>query len=124
MNLKFIAVVGLGGALGAIARYLMVSGVNNFWKADFPLSTFLVNMLGSFVIGALTEFMLQHEDFNLTWRLFLVTGILGGFTTFSAFSLDTGFLLQKGEFFSAALYVCGSVFVSLAAFFVGMAIFR
>lgn len=119
-----ILAVGLGGAIGSIMRYLMMVGVGYYWKSDFPLSTFLVNILGSFVIGALTEFMLQHGHFSLTLRAFLVAGILCGFTTFSTFSLDAGFLLQKSEFLFAGLYIIGSVALSLAAFFCGMALLR
>lgn len=119
-----ILAVALGGAIGSVARFLMMSGIGHFWRSSFPLSTFLVNVLGSFVIGALAEIMLQHGHFSLTLRAFLVVGILGGFTTFSAFSLDAGLLIQKGELFLASLYAIASVVVSLLAFFAGMFIFR
>ena len=124
MNFKMILVVALGGAIGSVARYLMMSGVGHFWKSSFPLSTLLVNVLGSLVIGMLTEFMVQHGHFSLPMRTFLIAGILGGFTTFSTFSLDAGFLIQKGAWFLTSLYVVGSVGISLLAFFGGMAIFR
>lgn len=124
MNLKMILVVALGGAIGSVARFLMMSGIGHFWKSQFPLSTFIVNVLGSFVIGALLEIMMQHGNFHMALRAFLVVGVLGGFTTFSSFSLDAGLLIQKGEWITASLYMIGSVVVSILAFFGGMALFR
>ena len=119
-----IGVVALGGAIGSVARYLMMTGIGHFWKSQFPLSTVVVNVLGSFVIGALVEVLMQHEGFHLLWRGFLVVGILGGFTTFSTFALDAGLLIDKGELLWAGLYVAGSVALSILAFFGGMALFR
>ncbi len=124
INIKMILIVALGGAIGTVARFLMMSGIGHFWRAAFPLSTFLVNVLGSFLIGVLVELMMNHHGFNLAIRTFLIVGILGGFTTFSSFSLDIGLLLQKGELIVAAAYILGSVFVSLFAFFAGMMLFR
>jgi len=124
MNIKIVAVVALGGAVGAVCRFLMMSGVGHIWKHHFPLSTFLVNVLGCFIIGALTEIMMQHEGFTLLWRSFLIVGILGGFTTFSSFSLDAGLLIEKGQWLMASSYIVGSVLLSLLAFFSGIFLFR
>lgn len=124
MNVKMLGVIALGGAIGSVARYVMMSGIGYFWKSQFPLSTFMVNVLGSFAIGALVEILMQHDGFHLLWRGFLVVGILGGFTTFSTFALDAGLLIEKGELFWAGLYMAGSVALSILAFFGGMALFR
>ena len=110
-----ILYVAVGGALGAVLRYLAIQLAVRLNPGDFPLGTLLVNILGSALIGML---MVRYGASEPA-RLFLITGILGGFTTFSAFSWDTLQLLQRGQMAAAAIYVLGSVVVSLVAVMIG-----
>lgn len=114
--------VALGGAMGASARYLVGLGAVRFMGHGFPWGTLVVNVIGSLAIGALVVF-LAHKDAT---RLapFLVTGVLGGFTTFSAFSLDAVLLYERGQLGAASVYVLASVGVSIAALIAGMALMR
>jgi len=115
--------VGLGGALGAIARYLLSGYVlhhSTDWK--FPLPTFLVNVLGCLVAGILAGFVVKQEWFSEQHRLFLFTGILGGFTTFSAFGVETVHLLRDGHIGITALYVGLSVVVGIGSLWLAMQI--
>jgi fluoride exporter len=109
-----LPLIALGGAAGSVLRYLMVTAIGA------PLGTIAVNVLGSFAIGILF-IVLGTRD---SWQLFLMTGLLGGFTTFSAFSLDTLKLVQSGQTLTAAAYVVGSVALSLSATALGVAIAR
>jgi CrcB protein len=116
--------VALGGALGAAARYEV-----NVWSArllgsTFPWHTFIVNVLGCFAMGALVELMALRLNVSNEVRAFLTTGILGGFTTFSAFSLDFAVLVERKAHFVALGYAAGSVLLSLIAVFAGMALVR
>jgi CrcB protein len=109
-----LLLVGLGGALGAIARYLLSGFIFHHysdWK--FPLPTFLVNVLGCLAAGILAGFAVKQDWFSEQHRLFLFTGILGGFTTFSAFGVETVHLLRDGHIGIAALYVGLSVVVGI-----------
>ncbi len=108
-----LPLIALGGAIGSVLRYLLVGAIGAPWGVA------AVNVMGSFVIGAL--FVLIPRE---GWQLFLMTGLLGGFTTFSAFSLDTLKLFQGGQPQLAALYVLASVLLSLIAVALGVAIAR
>lgn len=108
--------VAFGGALGAVLRYLTGLAVG------FPFGTLAVNVLGSFAIGLLWVALAARGQNNLA--PFLVTGILGGFTTFSAFSLDTLRLIEAGRIGAAVAYVIGSVALSIGACIVGVLIAR
>ena len=110
--------VALGGALGASARYLTNVGVMRFVGPGFPYGTMIANVFGSFLMGVLVV-MLARKG-GMAYAPFLMTGVLGGFTTFSAFSLDTITLFERGETGLAGLYVGLSVFLSLAAIALGM----
>ena len=114
--------VALGGALGAAARYLANVAVMRGIGPGFPWATVIVNVAGSFAMGALVVVLAERSATRLA--PFLMTGVLGGFTTFSAFSLDTVTLWQRGAAVSAAAYVFGSVVVSVAALLAGMALMR
>ena len=108
--------VGIGGALGTMLRY----GCNLFiWHKQFPLATLLINTTGSFIIGVAVAYALKNETFAANWRLFLTTGICGGFTTFSAFSLENIQLLESGKFAMAALYIAASILLGIAAVWLG-----
>jgi fluoride exporter len=109
-----LPLIALGGAVGSILRYLMVSAIGA------PLGTAAVNVLGSFAIGVLFILIGSREG----WHFFLMTGLLGGFTTFSAFSLDTLKLIEAGQTAQAAAYVLGSVALSLTATALGVALAR
>lgn len=122
LNVKtaLFAIVAVGGALGSVGRYLL-SGWTLHHTVDwrFPLGTFLVNVLGCLVTGALAGFAVKANFFSPEARLFLFMGICGGCTTFSAFGLETFHLLRRAEFMVAGSYVLLSVTVGLFALWVG-----
>lgn len=118
-------IVFLGGGLGAVLRH----GVNLLalrvpGAGAFPWSTLCVNVVGSLLMGALTAYFVRHGGGSMDARLFLATGVLGGFTTFSAFSLDVVLLVQRGEPGLALLYALASVCLSVAALLAGLAVMR
>lgn len=114
--IKNILLVGLGGGIGSILRYTTTMLIG---AAKIPYATLLVNVIGSFVIGLVIAFGIKDENFAGNWKLFLATGICGGFTTFSAFSADNMQLLQSGKTGLAFLYITVSVVLSIAATFGG-----
>jgi len=115
-----ILAIALGGGLGSVARHYAIAA----FGSGFPYGTLFVNVLGSFIIGALMETMALKWQVPLEMRAFLVTGFLGGFTTFSAFSLDVLKLVDTDQYMSAALYVLASVTLSLAAIFLAVHLIR
>jgi len=120
-GLKEILVVGLGGAIGSIARYKLGGfALHHTQSWDFPVSTFAINVIGCFVIGLLAALVEHHDLFSSSVRLLLFTGVLGGFTTFSAFGYEGVFLLRRGLFPTAAGYVLLTVLSGLGAVFAGM----
>ena len=113
--------VGIGGFVGAVARYVLGGWLLHHTAQErFPWSTFAVNVAGCLAIGVLAGLAERHSMFGPGLRLFLFTGLLGGFTTFSAFGLETLFLLRRGEPWVAAAYVAGSVLLGLAAVWIGL----
>jgi fluoride exporter len=114
--------VALGGALGASGRYLTGLAMARLLGRGFPWGTLVVNILGSFAMGVLVVALAQLSANRLA--PFLMTGVLGGFTTFSAFSLDVATLYERGDVGQAAIYVAASVGVSLAALFAGLFLTR
>lgn len=119
--LKNILLVGLGGAAGSMLRYAFSVW---FKHASFPLATFLVNIIGSFIIGLVFAYSLRSESFATNWRLFLAAGICGGFTTFSAFSLESLQLLQQQRVGIFFVYVIGTVMLGLAATWFGYSLLK
>ena len=116
-----ILLVGLGGFAGAVARYLLGGWVlHHSLSAKFPWSTFAVNLLGCLIIGLLSGLAERLDWFNPSMRLLLLTGLLGGFTTFSAFGLETVHLLRRGELWIAGAYVLASVLACIFAVWLGM----
>ena len=114
--MKELLVVGIGGFIGSVARYKiggLVLHHTSSWR--FPLSTFLINVSGCFVIGALAALAVKSDFFSSDARLFLFTGLLGGYTTFSAFGLEAFFLLRRGEAFIAVAYALLSIVCCLLA---------
>lgn len=119
--MKSLLLVALGGGLGSMARYQLGAWALHHtvdWK--FPLGTFLVNVSGCFVAGMLAGLAERYDLFAPEARIFLFTGLLGGFTTFSAFSLETVFLLRRGEVFIAGTNVVASVLCGLVAFWLAL----
>lgn len=116
--------VFVGGGLGATLRQLINVTCARCIGTAFPWGTFIINITGSTVMGLIAGYLAFKGQASQPWRLFLMTGILGGYTTFSAFSLDTALLYERGELTLAALYVIGSVVLSIAGLFAGLAIVR
>jgi len=119
--MKHLLLVGLGGGLGAIARYKLGGWVLHqtmSWR--FPAGTFAVNVLGCLVAGVLAAYVERRDLLGPETRLLLFTGVLGGFTTFSAFGLETAYLLRRGETGVAAAYVVSSVAVGITALLLAM----
>lgn len=122
MHLIYVA---LGGALGAGGRHLVGLASLRLFGAGFPIGTFIVNIVGSFLMGVLIAFLAKKGGASSAeWRLFLATGVLGGFTTFSAFSLDAVLLWERGQTSSAIFYVLGSVVLSILALMAGLMLVR
>lgn len=119
-----VLLVGLGGALGSMARYLMVLGVGRWLGTGFPWGTLSVNLIGCFLMGLLTALFTGPLPVSVETRLFFTTGILGGFTTFSAFGLDASGLFDKGDSGAALLYLAGSVALGYAGVRLGAAFIR
>lgn len=119
-----ILLVAIGGATGSVLRYLVGHWSLRHFGPAFPWGTLIVNIVGSFAIGFLAEFIARRMNAPAEMRLLLVTGFLGGFTTFSAFSLEALVLFERGAVATAAAYVIGSVAVSLAAVVAGLALGR
>lgn len=119
-----IMLVAIGGASGSVARYLTGIAMTRWLGTAFPWGTITVNIVGSFAIGLLAELVARKLSAPMEVRLLLVVGFLGGFTTFSSFSLDTLSLFEKGEGLAALAYVGASVILSLAAALGGLALGR
>lgn len=117
--MKTIAAIALGGALGAVARHFANAGVTAWLKAPFPWGIMAVNIVGCFVMGALVAVFAGAWSPSQEMRAFLAVGVLGGFTTFSAFSLDFMNLWTGGDIRGAFLYAMASVALSLLAVFLG-----
>jgi fluoride exporter len=116
--LKLLLVM-LGGAMGAASRFFLANLVSERYATIFPLGTFIINVTGSFLIGVLMMLFLNRTGFNANWRLFLVTGILGGYTTFSSFEWETFAVIRSGASFIALIYVISSVILGLGAVWLG-----
>lgn len=124
VHLSIISFVALGGAIGSVARYGMMTAVGRWLGTTFPWGTLSVNVLGSFLMGVLIEVFVEELPISQELRAFLTVGVLGGFTTFSAFSLDAIMLFERGETGSAAAYICASVVLSVSALFAGLILMR
>jgi len=113
-------VIALGAAIGANARYMVTLLALRQWGPAFPYGTLIVNVLGSFLIGFIMVLGTTRLALSETWRLLLVTGLLGGFTTFSSFSYEAYQLFVAGNLWSACLYLAGSVMFGLLALLLGI----
>jgi CrcB protein len=119
LNLLAIA---LGGAIGSVARYLLSTFVLRMSGTLFPLGTFVVNVIGCLVFGAIAGATTQRVELTPATRLFLLTGILGGFTTFSSYAFESFVLVRDGQILWAAMNVAGQVVAGLAGMWAGYVI--
>jgi len=119
-----VILVAVGGAIGSVARYLTGQFALRQFGPNFPWGTLVVNIVGSLAIGIFAELIARRFSAPQEWRLFIITGFLGGFTTFSAFSLDVAALADRGDLFLALIYIATSLLVSLFAVFAGLALMR
>jgi CrcB protein len=117
-------IVFLGAGAGGALRHGVNVGAARLFGYGFPLGTLIINVTGSFAMGLLAGYFAYRTGVSQHMRLFLTTGVLGGFTTFSAFSLDTALLVERHSYGQAAAYVVGSVALSLLGVFAGLMLFR
>ena len=122
--LSHALLVAAGGALGSVGRYLVGVFAIRVFGPNFPWGTFIVNIVGSLVIGFMAEAVARALNQSAEMRMLIVTGFLGGFTTFSSFSLDTMYLIERGEVMTAILYIAASVGLALIAVTAGLALGR
>ncbi|HZS54391.1 MAG TPA: fluoride efflux transporter CrcB [Bryobacteraceae bacterium] len=115
---KYLAVM-FGGGIGAVVRFFVGTLVSQVYPGTFPAGTFFINVTGSFLIGVLMAVFLNRPSVHVNWRLFLVTGILGGYTTFSSFEWEALITLRNGAAAISLLYMGASVVVGLAAAWAG-----
>ncbi|MBR0698185.1 fluoride efflux transporter CrcB [Bradyrhizobium lablabi] len=123
-NAASYLLVFFGGGLGATLRHLINIACARCIGTGFPYGTFIINITGSTVMGLIAGYLALKGEASQPWRLFVMTGILGGYTTFSAFSLDAALLYERGELAPAAFYVMGSVILSITGLFAGLAVVR
>src|ERR1700741_3571838 len=116
--------VFIGGGLGSTLRHIINVLSARILGTPFPYHTFIINITGSTVMGLIAGYLAFKGEASQPWRLFIMTGILGGYTTFSAFSLDAATLYERGALGFAAAYVLGSVVLSIAGLFAGLALVR
>lgn len=122
--MKTLIFVALGGAVGAACRYMVGIAATHLGSDQFPWGIFTVNVVGSFVLGILAAIMAFSWSPSPELRAFLIVGVLGSFTTFSAFSLDVVLLIEKDRFVLAAVYVAGTLLLSVGGLFAGLKLTR
>ncbi len=118
------ALVFIGGGIGACLRYLVTTLCIRAFGSGFPVGTFVINVSGSLIMGLVAAYAASRGDPAQNLRLFMMTGILGGYTTFSAFSLESIILFERGAYGLAAFYIAGSVALSLAGLMLGLFVVR
>ncbi len=121
---RVLLLVGTGGFIGGVFRYLATSYFTKVFPSSFPYGTFVVNIIGCLVIGIIYGLSERFNWLTPEWRLFLATGVCGGFTTFSAFAYENIKLLQNGEFFTFAIYSISSFTFGLFSVYFGLFIIR
>ncbi len=124
VSLTQLALVAGGGAVGSVLRFITSSSVQRFTNTDFPFGTLSVNVIGSFVMGLLYIFLVERSSMSMEWRALLLIGLLGGFTTFSSFSIETMNLLEQALFGKMVINIVASVVTCLLATWLGMKIGR
>jgi fluoride exporter len=113
LNFQFIVAVALGGAIGSVARYLVSIGSGRLFGLNFPWGTPIINVTGSFLIGLFVGLFATKWDLSPAMRIFLTVGICGGYTTFSTFSLDAYYLIERGQTLASFIYMMASVALSV-----------
>jgi CrcB protein len=124
MNLQLILAVAIGGAIGSVTRYLVGIGSGKLFGVGFPWGTLIINVTGSFLIGAFVGLFATKWDLPQVARVFLTVGICGGYTTFSTFSLDAWYLIERGQTAASTAYMLGSVVLSVAALVAALHLIR
>src|ERR1700722_18468946 len=124
MNYTVMGAVAAGGAVGSVARYVLNGFIQSAAWGGFPFGIFIVNISGGLIMGVLTELMALKWNVSLELRGFLTIGILGGYTTFSTFSLDSVMLIERHAYGQAATYIVGSAVLSILAVFAGFWLIR
>ena len=119
-----IIAVALGGAIGAVLRYIVVKFFINFSLIVMPLGVLSCNVVGSFLLGILITWSLKDPTISDNLKIFLQAGVLGAFTTFSAFALEVFYITEKGQYLIAVIYVLISVLLSIGGFFMGFNFYR
>jgi CrcB protein len=124
MKPTILAAVAAGGAIGSVVRFLVASLLQGPAWTGFPYGIFTVNITGGFIMGVLAEALALKFHVSPETRAFLTTGVMGGYTTFSTFSLESALLIERHAYASAAIYVAGSALLSIIALFAGLWIVR
>lgn len=119
---RIILLIGIGGFLGSVARYLTAVILTRILSSPFPHGTFIVNVTGCFLIGIFYALSQRYDWFSKEWEVFLITGFCGGFTTFSSFAYENILLLQKGNYLTFSIYTVGSLVLGLIAVITGVLI--
>jgi CrcB protein len=124
MQPNVLFLIAIGGGLGSVARHYLSTLVYKFADGGFPWGILTVNVIGGFAMGLIVELSALKLNLSPELRAFLTTGVLGGFTTFSAFSLDSALLIERGDWVGAGSYMVGSVVLSVGALFAGLWLVR
>jgi CrcB protein len=124
LNPQYILAVAVGGAIGSVARYLVAIGSGKIFGINFPWGILIINVTGSFLIGVFVGLFATKWDLPQSVRIFLTVGICGGYTTFSTFSLDSYYLMERGQLPAALAYMVGSVVLSICALVGGLYLAR
>lgn len=122
--MKTLFIIAIGGGLGSVLRYLTTLLVNKYFESSFPIATFLTNIFGCLLIGLFFGVFEKQNTISQDLKFFLITGICGGYTTFSAFSLENVQLLQTNQLIIPFLYMGASVFLGLIAIWCGLFLIR
>ncbi len=122
--IRSIFFIAIGSALGGVGRFGLQALVNKYYTLTFPLGTFLVNLSGCFWIGVFYAIASKGHGLSEHWKLFLMTGVCGGFTTFSAFSFESLQLIKSGQWFTVSLYILGSVVLGIAGVLAGISLIK
>jgi CrcB protein len=124
MQPNLLLAIAIGGGLGSLARHYVSTSVYSVTGGTFPWGILCVNVLGGLLMGLIAESSALKLNLSAEMRAFLTTGLLGGFTTFSAFALDAALLIERGDWVNAGSYMVGSVVLSVAALFAGLWLVR
>ena len=124
ISLSHLLFIASGGALGAVFRYLVSNGVHTFLSRGFPFGTLTVNVVGSFIMGVCYVWLIERLSLSSEWRAFIIVGLLGAFTTFSTFSIETLELLLSNHFAKALLNIVASVFLCILGSWLGVILAR